>query len=199
MWEPEQIEEMLTERERKALAVWRLDPKEKPLSIDLATRMQVLYLNGYGCEQIGTEFKGINLGAIVQARITFEWDLSRKEYNDKIRNSLIERHSRAGLETAQTVLDLLYCANDEIGKKAKDYMAGKTTDMPVKVETVAQYKSLVELALRTLENRSPNIENKPAPMVVTEDEEKPTLAHNEVLTIPGQLSQLVKHRRSINA
>lgn len=198
MWAPEQIEETLTEREKKALNVWRLDPKERPLALDLATRMQVLFLNGYGCETIASEFRGVNLGAIVQARITYQWDLSRKEYNDRIRESLIERHVRAGLETAQTVLDLLYCANDEIGKKAKEYMAGKTSDMPVKIETVAQYKTLVELALRTLEGRSPNIETKPNTIVV-EESDKPVLEHTEVLTIPGQLSQLVKHRRSINA
>ena len=198
MWAPEQIEETLTEREKKALNVWRLDPQEKPLALDLATRMQVLFLNGYDCETIATEFRGIKLGASVQARITFQWDLSRKEYNDRIRESLIERHVRAGLETAQTVLDILYCANDEIGKKAKDYMAGKTNELPVKVETVAQYKSLVELALRTLEGRSPNTEVK-SNTIVVEENDKPILEQPQALTIPGQLSQLVKHRRSINA
>lgn len=115
-----------------------------------------------------------------------------------MRESLIERHVRAGLETAQTVLDILYCANDEIGKKAKDYMAGKTNELPVKVETVAQYKSLVELALRTLEGRSPNTEVK-SNTIVVEENDKPILEQPQALTIPGQLSQLVKHRRSINA
>lgn len=159
-------------------------------------------MNGYVCEQIADEFKGINLGAIVQARITFQWDKARQEYNDKIRNSLIERHSRAGLETAQTVLDLLYCANDDLNKRAKDYMTGRSSTPPVKTETVAQYKALVELALRTLENRSPlpNPENKPNSNNEVEIEDPDKIVIDSNSTIPNQLSQLVRIRKgTINA
>lgn len=202
MWEQEQIEEMLTEKEAKALRVWRLDPSQRPLSTELALRMQVMYMNGYVCEQIADEFKGINLGAIIQARITFQWDKARQEYNDKIRNSLIERHSRAGLETAQTVLDLLYCANDDLNKRAKDYMTGRSSTPPVKTETVAQYKALVELALRTLENRSPlpNSENKPNASNEVEIDDPDKIVIDSNSTIPNQLSQLVRIRKgTINA
>lgn len=177
----------LSEPEQRALRAWQADPQAAPVADETALRMMALYLRGYECEAVAKEFKGFRLGAVVAARLRHRWDDARLEYVVKLRSSLIDQTVLVGLETARTAIDLLHCANRDLGEKARAYLAGQGA-IPIKIESVSQYKTLIETVLKIVAPESA----VPAPSPPRPEEERP----EEIGGSPEQqLMQLARQKR----
>lgn len=151
--QPDQLP-LLSETEQRALRAWQADPQAAPVADETAHRMMALFLRGYDCEAVAREFKGFRLGAVVAARLRHRWDEARDEYSAKLRASLIDQTVLVGLETARTAIDLLHCANRDLGEKARAHLAGNGGP-PIKIESVAQYKTLIETVLKIVQPEPP--------------------------------------------
>jgi len=182
----------LTDAESRALRVWQLDPKAPTIAEETGLKMMSLFLRGYGCEAIAKEFPGFPLGAIVAIRLRQNWDEGRVTYLEKLRASVIDQTALVGAETTRTAIDLLHCANIDIGFRARAHLAGKGP-APLKVESVSQYKSLIELVLRVLEpaagQRSSGVSNAAPP---PELPPKPELSMDEELALLAKESRAVR-------
>lgn len=182
----------LSEAEQRSLRVWQADPQAAPVADETALRMMALFIRGYDCEAVAREFKGFRLGAVVAARVRHRWDAARDEYSAKLRTSLIDQAVLVGLETARTAIDLLHCANHDLGEKARAHLAGNGS-APIKIESVAQYKTLIETVLKIVAPESQALPQPPPAHTAAREPE-------EVLGDPSlppeqQLAQLARQKR----
>lgn len=128
-----------------------------PLGPDLAGRLFESFLNGASLADIHKAHSELNFGAIVAARIEYEWDAIRADHMRKLMMQASDRIVRAQLEAVDFVFDLFnitHIVNKEkfdkfrVTKKPED-LAGA-----LKVESIKQYADLVR-ALTTLAERAP--------------------------------------------
>ncbi len=135
--------------ETRALEGWRRDSSAQPVPNGVAAQMLQLFLRGYSCHDIRDQeaFRGYTAGAVVHARVSGRWDEARDEHWERVRRSTIDQAVRVGEETTRTIFDLLSCANLDLSKKARAYLAGTSSAMPVEVDKVVHFKQLVDLFL----------------------------------------------------
>ena len=149
----------LRDSELRVLQAWAADPKAGAVAPETAARMFSLYLQGQSCKEIQQQecFRGFTHGAIVHARVVGRWDEAVAEVRERIRRSVVDRAVHVGQESAHVILDVLACANRSLGEKAKAYLAGETTKLPLPVDAVAHYKALVEMYSQFAEGEAKKI------------------------------------------
>lgn len=160
----------LTPKERHALATWQRSTLPS-LAPDLQAKLFQLYLRGYDTDAIRKENPTLTLGQVVHARIVGRWDAGAREVWTILRSRVIEKTALTALDSAHTVMDLLAANNVWIGEGARKYLQTRNlSDLPIRVDSVAQYKSLVDTFQRLTGEGGPG---KPKQTVVVENVEDP--------------------------
>lgn len=111
----------LTPEEQGSLTVY-VESGGSPLSISLATGLFELFLNGSSCMEIWKLNKTLPQGAILDARIRYDWDKARDEYAFELHSKIREKVVKAQLETTELMTDMLTAAKKKHGDKIKKYI-----------------------------------------------------------------------------
>lgn len=134
----------LTPREHEVLNRW-LRSKQPSIAVETSERMFEMFLRGYDCEAIRKNHAGFSLGAILHARVTHRWDLGVEEYRQRLRSGIIDKAVTARLEAVGVVSGLISANAKHMGEGLlRYYKSGNPDDLPIKIESVRELKSLVE-------------------------------------------------------
>jgi hypothetical protein len=148
--------ELLSPAERGAYEKF-LRSGKAPLGPDLAGRLFESFLNGSSLADIHKAHSELNFGAIVAARIEYEWDAIRADHMRKLMMQASDRIVRAQLEAVDFVFDLFNITHIVNKEKFAKFRASRNPEDlagALKVESIKQYADLVR-ALTTLAERAP--------------------------------------------
>lgn len=136
----------LDERERQALAKWKLST-HPALSPDLNAKLFRLFLNGKSTHEIHRINSQYSLGQIVDARIKGEWDRRSQEHLDELLTGVKLRVQQVTLETIDFFADLIAAANTMHGDAIKKYLQTRNPDDlgKLRIDSLDGYKKAIEL------------------------------------------------------
>lgn len=158
----------LSPKEYHALKEWQRSTLPA-LAPDLQAKLFELYLRGYDTDAIRRDHRTLTLGQIVHARIAGRWDHGSREVWAILRARVIEKTALTALDSAHVTMDLLAANNQWIGDGARKFLQTRNlADLPIRVDSVAQYKSLVDTFQRLTGEGGPG---KPKQTVVVENVE----------------------------
>jgi hypothetical protein len=155
---------MLTKDEIKGLEKFH-EKNGAPLGIDLANQLYQMFLNDKTCQDIHDSNKSVPFGAIVDARVRYEWDAKRKAYTDKLFEATDRRALMSQMSAVQFVSDLLTATHALQTDKINAYLATRNPihlKGVIPIESIKDYKALID-TLATLTHK----EEPPAPHTQT--------------------------------
>ncbi len=168
----------LSPKEHHALKEWQRS-RLPALAPDLQAKLFELYLRGYDTDAIRRDNKTLTLGQVVHARVVGRWDHGAREVWAILRVRVIEKTALTALDSAHVTMDLLAANNQWIGEGARKFLQTRNlADLPIRVDSVAQYKSLVDTFQRLTGEGGPG---KPRQTVVVENTEE---SEGEATTTP---------------
>lgn len=146
----EEKESLLTERELREYRIY-MRLKQPPMAPSAEGEFFRLFLNGVNCEEIHRlNPNGFSLGAIVRARIEFDWDQKRREHQEQLSLRIRDRVMQVQLETTERVANELAASNKAINERVLRYI--QTGDDKALegtgIGTLKHLKETVELLLK---------------------------------------------------
>ena len=111
----------LPDKERQALTAY-LNVGGGELSAAAAAQFYELFLRGSSCEEIQRLNKAFPLGAIIQARLKFDWDQRKSDHMMELQNKVADTVMRSQLETAEYLANMLSVAAKRDNDRLKKYL-----------------------------------------------------------------------------
>ena len=111
----------LPEKERQALMAY-LNTGGGQLNSAAAAQFYELFLRGSSCEEIQRLNKAFPLGAIIQARLEFNWDEKKAAYMEELQEKAKLAVMRSQLETAEYLSNMLSVIAKRDNDKLKKYL-----------------------------------------------------------------------------
>ena len=111
----------LTNEEMGSLTVY-VESGGLPISPNTASGLYELFLNGSSTMDIWKMNKNIPYGAIVDAKIRFNWDEQKDLYGLELHSKIRDKVIKAQLEMTSLVTDMLSAANRKHGEKIKKFL-----------------------------------------------------------------------------
>jgi hypothetical protein len=117
----QKMNEFLTEEEKSCMTLY-VESGGLPLSANLAGGLYELFLNGSSCMEILKLNKGLAYGAIIDARIRYEWDKNKEEYAYELHSKIREKVIKAQLQTTELLSNILFVAGKKNNAKLQKYL-----------------------------------------------------------------------------
>lgn len=140
----------LSPNELKGYNKWLQKEDTVPLSELLAERMYGSFIQGKTCEEIFRANSQYSFGAIVDARLRFNWDERRSLYFEHLAEEVEKRQITSHLGAIQFVSDLLAVAQITQTEKLNKYMVSRDPNDLVgviPVDNVKDFKALIEVMM----------------------------------------------------
>jgi hypothetical protein len=140
--------------------------KESLLSASLAAQMFEQFINGATLSQIGREWRGYQLGAIVRAAVESDWHGKKAEYLEHLHAGVIGRSKQTAAESVEFTSTLLAVAHKHWGAKLRRYLAtGQESELDgFEIRSIDQYRKVIQTFLE-LTGHKPSEYMKPPAQV----------------------------------
>jgi hypothetical protein len=114
----------LSTAENDALDKWERG-KRPQLSITTVAKYYELYLQGCSTEDIARLNPGVDLGAIVHAKIEYGWDLEKSKYVLNLTNNIKEQAVKTHLESVKFLGNVIALTHMRFDEKLKKFFQSK--------------------------------------------------------------------------
>lgn len=177
-----EAESRLAPRELAAYKFWSQSGQAR-LSPTLAAQLYALFLQGKTSDEILRLNKGISLAQLTWARVEGEWDLQREEYQLDLFKNTRAMLQQSSLEAVRFLTDVLAVTHKKYGDAAKKYLqTGDEGELKgFEVNSLGQYKQLVEILQKLTGQENPRVEEKRVSGEVTHN-------HKHVIEKPNEMS-----------
>lgn len=117
-----------------------------PLAPTFNQKLYELYLQGFPCAEIVTSNPGLDLGAVIRARVDGDWDARRDRYTAGLLNESANTLKQTAAESLKFLSLVLTVAHKEHGEKLRRYLvSGDPKDLgDFKIESFKGYKIIID-------------------------------------------------------
>lgn len=115
----------------------------KKLALSTAESYFNLFLNGYSIDEIHAVNPAIPKEAVLLERVSGQWDERKNKILNDLRHSVQEKLTKAHLESASLVSDLVLVANKTLSQKIKEYF--RTGDENILKKDILNINSVQQL------------------------------------------------------
>lgn len=140
----------LTPNEKKAYEIYmRLN--QPPMAPSAQAKFLALFLQGTSCEDIHRlNPGGFSLGAIVRARIDYNWDEARRQHQEQLFSKIKERVQQVQMETIDRVANELAASNKLMSDRALKFIqTGNEAELAgTGIGTAKHLREMTDLLLR---------------------------------------------------
>lgn len=109
-----------------------------------------LYLNGSSCREIHKLNKAFDLGAIIDAKVRYQWDEERDKYTQELQHNAMKRLLQVQSESVQFIADSMAATHKKYGEKLRKYI--QTGDESVldgfDLGSITTYSKAIEALLK---------------------------------------------------
>jgi hypothetical protein len=119
----------LTEEEAKMVQSW-IDRGRPGITKIKADFLSSIYNLGYSCQQIHKEFPEYELEAILWARVKFDWDKRRAEYQQTLAANTMASAAEAHLEGIQFLSMVMKVTHVKMKQEMMRYLAAPDREKP---------------------------------------------------------------------
>ena len=157
------ILDKLTNKERSALKKYRKDNGD-PISPSTAMKFFTLFLEGYTLDQIHSRHKHWPFGALVDARIRYDWDHKKSEYITQVHSQITERMAKLKVDSLNFLFDLAAVAHVEFKEDMIKYLQdpSKNKRPHNAINSLREYKLIYEILNQMDELGKPKEGEKPS-------------------------------------
>lgn len=114
----------LSSIEAEAYDKW-LSNDRSSLSITTAAKFYELFLQGCSCEEIARLNQGVDLGAIIDARLKYDWDKEKSIYITNLMSQIREQTQKNYMESVKFLGNVLTTVHMRFEEKLKKYFQTK--------------------------------------------------------------------------
>lgn len=152
----------LTNEEKGSLTVY-VESGGVPISPNTASGLYELFLNGSSTMDIWKINKNIPYGAIVDARIRFNWDEQKELYSTELHSKIRDKVVKSQLEMTSLLTDMLAAANKKHGEKIRKFLQTgdeKHLEGALGVDNIMGMQKTIESLMKITGQDKPNKEEK---------------------------------------
>ena len=137
-----------------------------PLAPTFNQKLYDLYLRGFSSADIVTANPGLDLGAVVRARVDGDWDARRDRYTGELLTDSAASLRQTAAESLNFLSLILAVAHKEHGEKLRKYLvSGDPADLgDFKIESFKGYKLIIDTIAQLIgANQKSTVTHKMAP------------------------------------
>jgi hypothetical protein len=152
----------LTNEEKGSLTVY-VEAGGMPIAPNTASGLYELFLNGSTTMDIWKMNKNIPYGAIVDARIRFNWDEQKDLYASELHSKIRDKVVKAQLEMTSLLSDVMAVANKKHSEKLRKFLQSgdeKHLEGTISVDSIMGMQKIIESMMKITGQDKPNKEEK---------------------------------------
>jgi hypothetical protein len=152
----------LTNEEKGSLTVY-VEAGGMPISPNAASGLYELFLNGSTTMDIWKMNRSIAYGAIVEARIRFNWDEQKELYGSELHSKIRDKVVKAQLEMTSLLSDVMAVANKKHSEKLRKFLQSgdeKHLEGTISVDSIMGMQKIIESMMKITGQDKPNKEEK---------------------------------------